>query len=445
MTNYAQRCAAFFVCCWLLNATVPTYAIESEVVIEGLTAPLDLIDPGDDSGNKLIVEQHGLVQVLTQSGRLHDTPFLDLRSRLLELESGFEERGLLGFALHPDFSRNGRVYVSYTAPLRANAPSGWNYTRHISELTLSSEDDWIVDIDSERVLLALDWPSRKHNGGGLAFGPDGYLYIGLGDGGGAHGVGKKVKWSAFDVPADQLYWDRLAQDVTSLFGSILRIDVDGGFPGYSVPQTNPFVGREGRDEIYAWGFRNPYRIAFDANGSGDLVVTAIAETLWEALYLVTGPGNFGWPLREGTHCVDRAKPRAPPADCVTRGAYGYRIEMPVVEYPNMQVMHPETQIEAVGLGTAVVGGRIYRGTLLPELRGKLVFADWSAAFERPSGQLFLATPAPRWRETWSMEKLLELDTRILSVAADAKGELYLLTSDELGPFGKSGKIFRLRP
>ena len=419
-------------------------AIEFETIAEGLTAPIELADPNDGSGRLFVVEQQGLVSVLDRDRNLEETPLLDLRPHLLELKNDFEERGLLGFALHPDFANNGRLYVSYAAPLRESAPSGWNYTRRISELTLASGAD-NVDLGTERPLIELDWPSRKHNGGGLAFGPDGYLYIGLGDGGGAHGVGQEVLWSAFDVPAGQLYWDRLAQDTTSLFGSILRIDVDRGFPGYGIPDSNPYVGRSGRDEIYALGFRNPYRIAFDKNGSGDLLATAIAETLWEAIYLVDRPGNYGWPIREGTHCVDRTAPRNPPADCPMHGPDGSRIKQPIVEYPNMQVMHPDTKVDATGVGTAVVGGRIYRGSALPEYQGKLIFADWSAAFDRPSGQVFLATPPSRWRDLWSFDKIAELETRIISVAEDAEGELYLLTNDQFGPFGETGKIFKILP
>lgn len=439
------RCAARIMGLWLGLAALPALALEVRLVAEGLTAPIDLVEPDDGSGRLLVLEQQGLVRVIDAAGRLVDAPFLDLRPRLLPLEEGFEERGLLGFALHPDFALNGRVYVSYSAPLRPQAPVGWNYTRRIAELTVVPDDPARVDLGSERVLLELDWPSRKHNGGGLAFGPDGLLYIGLGDGGGAHGVGKEVVWSAFDVPAEQLHWDRLAQDTTSLFGAILRIDVDQGFPGYGIPESNPFVGQPGRDEIYAWGFRNPYRLAFDRGGTGDLVVTAVAETLWEALYLVQAPGNFGWPIREGTRCVDRLAPRRPPAGCADRDAMGYPIRMPVVEYGNMQVMHPETEVEAEGVGTAVVGGRIYRGAALPELRGRLVFADWSAAFEQPSGQLFVATPAPAHGALWPFERLLEVASRIVSLAEDAAGELYVLTNDELGPFGSTGKVWKLVP
>ncbi len=420
---------------------MPARATELTLIVEGLTAPIGIADPDDGSGRLFIQEQQGVVQVLESSGTLA-APLLDLRQRLVTLE-GFEERGLLGFALHPEFNSNGRVYVSYSAPLRPEAPKGWNYTRIVSEFTLSAGAQ-TLELGTERILFELDWPSRKHNGGGLGFGLDGYLYIGVGDGGGAHGVGPQVIWSAFDVPEDQLYWDRLAQDVTSLYGSILRIDVDQGFPGYGVPLTNPFVGKPGRDEIYAWGFRNPYRLGIDPQ-TGAILVTAVAETLWEAVYLIDAPGNFGWPVREGTHCLDRANPRNPPATCARVGQNGFRIQEPVVEYPNMQVMDPATQIDAVGIGTAVVGARIYRGTAIPELTGKLIFADWSADFQKPSGQLFAASPSQRYGDLWPFERLDLLESRIISLDTDATGELYVLTNDALGPFGSTGKIFKLLP
>lgn len=425
---------------------LPAVGQELRLLAEGLTAPIDLVEAPDGSGRLFVLEQQGVVRVIDAEGGLSAEPFLDLSHRLLPLDEGFEERGLLGFALHPDFALTGRLFVSYSAPLRAGAPEGWNYTRRIAELTVSVEDPNRVDPLSERALLEVDWPSRKHNGGGLAFGPDGLLYIGLGDGGGAHGVGTEVLWSAFDVPETQLHWDRLAQDTESLYGSILRIDVDRGFPGYAIPPTNPFVGKPGRDEIYAWGFRNPYRIAFDAAGSGDFVVTATAETLWESLYLVQAPGNYGWPVFEGRHCIDRLKPRAAPVSaCPRADALGYPLQMPVVDYANMQVMHPETAVDVPGVGTAVVAGRVYRGSAFPDLVGKLVFADWSADFRQPSGQLFVATPAPAVGAPWPFEKLLEVESRIVSLAEDSTGEIYVLTNEELGPFGTTGKVFELVP
>lgn len=413
-----------------------------EPIAEGLTAPVHLEEPADGSGRLFVVQQDGVVRVIGRDGQLAPQPLLDLRARMLPLEQGFEERGLLGFALHPQFARNGRVFATYSAPLRRGAPEGWNHTRRVSEFSARPGDLSRVDASSERVLLELDWPSRKHNGGGLAFGPDGYLYIGLGDGGASHGIGKKVLWEAFNVPAEALVWDGLAQDRESLFGKILRIDVDRGFPGYAVPPDNPFASGGGRAEIWAWGFRNPYRVAFDRAGSGEFFVTAVAETLWEAVYRVRGPGNFGWPLMEGAHCVDRLRPREPPERCPDRDAFGTRLEMPVLEYPNMQTSHPETKLGVKGVGTAVTGARLYRGRAIKPLAGLLVATDWSADFKRPSGQIFVARPGASGR-LWQYERALRLDTRVVGLAEDRAGELYVLTNETFGPYGKSGRVFRL--
>lgn len=432
----------------ILSATAPAHcqSLALEPVAEGLTAPLHLEQPDDGSARKFIVQQDGVVKVLDRNNRIADEPFLDLRPRMRKLEQDFEERGLLGFALHPDFARNGRVYVSYAAPLRQGAPQSWNYTRRISELSTAPGDLSTVVPESERVLLELDWPSRKHNGGALAFGPDGLLYIGLGDGGVSHGVGEKVRWEAFDVPAAALSWDHLAQDTQSLFGKILRLDVDHGFPGYALPPDNPFVSGSqatlGKPEVWASGFRNPFRLAFDRT-DGAAYVTAVAETLWESAYRVTGPGNFGWPLLEGTHCVDRLNPRQPPKDCERTDAAGQPLQLPVVEYSNMQASHPDTKLGIEGAGTAITGARMYRGKEIEQLRGKLLVSDWSASFKEPSGQLFVASPNPNPGQLWGLDQLLRIDARIVSLAEDADGEIYVLTNETLGPYGTAGKVWRL--
>lgn len=411
-----------------------------ELVAEGLTAPVDLVSAPDASGRRFVVEQGGVVHILTPDGRRIETPFLDLRDRMLPLREDFEERGLLGFAFHPDYAVNGRLFVTYSAPLRATAPAGWNYTRHVSEFTVAADSADRVDPGSERVLIEQDWPSRKHNGGGLAFGADGYLYIGFGDGGGVHGVGPETLFEAFDVPTHLLEWDRLAQDTESLYGKILRIDVDRGYPGYSTPPLNPFASTAGRDEIYAWGFRNPYRLSFDGNA---LFATAVGETLWESVYLIDRPGNYGWPIREATHCFDRTQPKSPPATCADTGALGEPLIDPVVEYPNMSVASDGVALGLTGVGTAVVGGHVYRGRAIPALYGKYVFGDWSFAFAEPSGQIFVASPSAEFGALWDLRKVLEVPGRVLSLGRDGEGELYVLTNDELGPFGNTGKVYRL--
>ena len=421
-------------------ATAQDLALEP--VADGLTAPLHLEEPADGSGRKFIVQQDGVIRVLGADDRLAPEPLLDLRPRMLPLEQSFEERGLLGFALHPQFHRNGRVFATYAAPLRPGAPERWNHTRRVSEFTAAPGNLATIDAASERVLLEIDWPSRKHNGGGLAFGRDGFLYIGLGDGGISHGIGNRVLWEAFDVPAQALTWDGLAQDADSLFGKILRIDVDRGFPGYAIPRDNPFASGPGKKEVWAWGFRNPFRIAVDRD-DGSLLVTAVAETLWEAAYRVQGPGNFGWPLMEGTHCVDRLNPRQPPATCPARDDAGNRIVLPVLEYPNMQASHPETKLGVAGVGTAITGARMYRGRAIPALAGKLVVSDWSAAFKQPSGQIFIADPGSDRGQLWPYRRALQIDSRIISLAEDRAGEIYVLTNETLGPYGTTGKVLRL--
>ena len=419
--------------------------LQLQLLAQELTAPIHLEELPDGSGRMLVVQQDGLVKVLMPDGKVLPEPFLDMRSRMFSLQNDFEERGLLGFALHPQYARNGRFFISYSAPLRDSAPQNWNHTRKISEFTAKLGSVGPVDLSTERVLIAQDWPSRKHNGGGLAFGPDGMLFIGMGDSGASHGFGKSVIWEAFNVPAEGLIWDMMAQDKHSLYGKILRIDVDRGYPGYAIPNGNPLNASQGKPEIWAWGFRNPYRMAFDKNGSGDLYVTAIAETLWEAAYRVKRPGNFGWPLIEGTHCVDRLQPRKPPAQCPRQGAGGEPLQMPVVEYPNMQVNHPDSALNTKGVGTAVTGVRMYRGPAIPLLQGKLVVSDWSASFKQASGQLFIATPQMQGDKQWHLEKITQIESRIISLAEDRNGEIYVLTHEGMGPFGNTGKVYKLVP
>lgn len=312
------------------------------------------------------------------------------------------------------------------------------------------------------MLIALDWVNRKHNGGGLAFGPDGYLYVGLGDGGGVHGVpdiyvptaaadeeGRHIEAipeDPFTIPERFHHYDRYAQDLDLLYGKVLRIDVDGGHPGYAIPPTNPFSGNDlGRDEIYAWGFRNPFRINFDRAGTGDLFVSGVAESFWETIYLVDEPGNYGWAIREGTHCYDRADAFAPPATCPDTGALGEPIHDPIVEYANWAVTRPRARVEAVPMGTATIGGFIYRGAMLPALQGRLLFGDFSTVLERPSGQVFVATPPDRWGALWPIERLVEIDQRLHGVAEDADGEVYLLTTAQGIPVGDTGKVWKLVP
>lgn len=430
--------------------------LDVELVADGLIAPLSLTFTPDGSGRRFIVDQTGLVLILTPDGEVLPTPFLDITDQVV-LQSAFDERGLLELAFHPDYASNGKLYVQYSAQregenicvdedgLVPEDPEGCplQYTRRVSEFVVSDTDPNRVDPASERVIFTTQWPSRKHNGGGLAFGPDGMLYIGLGDGGYIHGPDGG---SVFDVPPALLFGDLLAQDLTSLHGKILRIDVDGGDP-YGIPPDNPFVGDNGiPDEIFAWGFRNPFRISFDSEGDGAMYVSATAETFFEATYRVTGPGNYGWALKEGTHCFDRTSPFAPPETCPTVGSLGEPIQDPIIEYLNFAVEDPRSQVPGEGFGRASLGGHIYRGEDIKWLRGRFVQGDFAVG--TLDGQILVAKPMPDGH-LWKLRPAFRFDASdpvrsgfMKSIGQDADGELYAITGN-FTPTGLEGRIWKI--
>ena len=413
-----------------------------QLVADGLTAPVVFKPFPDGSGRHIIADQVGVVYVLDEAGNLLDQPFLDLRDQLVELMSDFDERGLLGLAFHPEYADNGRFFVYYSAPLRDSAPDDWNHTSHISEFTVSADNPDQADPASERLLLQVDEPQFNHDAGQIAFGPDGYLYIPLGDGGGANdvGVGHVEDWYDFNEGGN-------GQDLAdNLLGSILRIDVDAeganGEP-YAIPEDNPFVDAEGvAPEIWAYGFRNPYRIGFDAGGDNALFVADAGQDRWEEVSIAEAGGNYGWNVKEGSHCFDAANPGEALADCPNSDPEGAPLVDPIIEYLNAN--------QEDGLGLVVVGGHVYRGDLLPELEGAYVFGDWSDAFDEGNGKLFVATPADEG--LWPMQDLPvsntedgDLNSFLLSFGQDADGELYILVSDSTGPTGETGRVYRLVP
>ncbi|MDF0593901.1 PQQ-dependent sugar dehydrogenase [Methanotrichaceae archaeon M04Ac] len=399
-----------------------------ELVAEGFTAPMGFITSRDGTGRIFLIDQVGLVKIVYPNGTVLEEPFLDLTDRMVELRPGFDERGLLGLAFHPEFSENGRVFVFYTGPLRPQAPDGWDSTNRLSEFSISTDDPNRVDMGSERVLLRIDKPQFNHNGGTIDFGPDGYLYVPIGDGGGANDVG-------LGHPPDGN-----GQNTTTLLGKILRIDVDetGDDAAYGIPADNPFVDDEDiPSEIYALGFRNPWRIAFDTGGDGALLVSDAGQDLWEEVNLVVKGGNYGWNIREGTHCFDPADPRNPPQVCPEVDARGEMLIDPVIEYGH-------------DLGTAVVGGYIYRGQALSDMVGRYIFADWSNSFSTGNGTLLVATPSEEglwvWEEVYIADSPTgRLDLFIRSLGIDDDGELYILASDRLGPVDSTGAIFKIAP
>ena len=418
-------------------------AVGLRTVADGLTSPVTLASPGDGSGRLFVVDQAGLIQVLTPDGALRPEPFLDLRSRMVTLMAGFDERGLLGLAFHPQYAANGRFFVYYSAPLRAGGPAGFNHTSHISEFRVSADPNR-ADPVSERILLQVDEPQFNHNAGTLLFGPDdGDLYISLGDGGGANdvGLGHVADWFADNGGGN-------GQDVTqNLLGSILRIDVDRGAP-YAIPADNPFAGTpgcaDGCDETWAYGFRNPYRMSFDSGGSHQLFVGDVGQLSWEEVNIVSAGGNYGWNVKEGTHCFDAESPTQEPAACPDVVGAGHPrtgdpLIDPIIEYPQARLGGP---------GVAVVGGHVYRGSALPQFRGRYVFGDWSRSFGQANGSLFVANS--RKRGLWQMQELRvatsptgRLNARLLGFGQDAAGELYALTTNNTGPTGTTGRVLKL--
>jgi glucose/arabinose dehydrogenase len=400
------------------------------LVAEGLTAPVYMAEVPDGTGHLFIVDQAGVIRILTTEGELLDEPFLDVRDLMVSFRPGFDERGLLGLAFHPKYAENGRFFVYYSAPLRPDAPDGWDHTSHISEFKVSSDPN-MADHDSERIILQVDQPQFNHNAGTLVFGPeDGYLYIALGDGGGANDVGLGHTPEIGN-----------AQDITNLLGAILRIDIDNGDP-YDIPDDNPFIEEIGRDEIYAYGLRNPYRISFDMGGSRQLFAADAGQLLWEEVSIIHKGGNYGWNIKEGTHCFDPDNPGVVPPDCPDVGhLLGDPLIDPVIEYANIR--------QPGGIGTVVIGGFVYRGSILPQLQGRYVFADWSTSFTQPDGTLLVASSRPE-NKLWHIQELSVKDRPggrlghyILGFGQDSEGEVYVLTSDRDAPSDDTGRVYKL--
>jgi glucose/arabinose dehydrogenase len=416
-----------------------------QLVAEGLTSPVYLVEPPDGSGRLFVVDQVGLIRVIEADGTLLPTPFLDWRAKLVTLRTNFDERGLLGLAFHPEYATNGRFFIYYSAPLRDGAPAGFDCTSTVSELSVSDDPD-LADADSEAILLQVDKPQFNHNAGTLAFGPDdGYLYVSIGDGGGANdvGLGHVEDWYADNGGGN-------GQDVqANLLGNLLRIDVDGAAP-YGIPPDNPFAAgagcADGCDEIYAYGFRNPYRFSFDPGGNHALLVGDAGQGLWEEVSLVTRGGNYGWNVKEGTHCFDAENNRVSPATCPSSVGEphpdaGAALVDPVIEYG-----HASNPLG--GLGIVVIGGHVYRGDDVAQLRGRYVFGDLSRGFAPPDGTLFAADPSKSG--LWRIRELAVADRPggrlghyVFGFGQDAAGEVYVLTTDSLAPSGTTGRVYRI--
>ncbi|GIW97416.1 MAG: hypothetical protein KatS3mg111_0749 [Pirellulaceae bacterium] len=306
--------------------------------------------------------------------------FLDLSDTVTQWYTrGANEEGLLGLALHPDFSSNGLFYVYYTHKD--------DHRTVVSQFRVSSEDPHRADRASEEVLLEVKQPYQNHNGGSMEFGPDGYLYIGLGDGG---------------LRNDPLI---AGQDISKLLGKILRIDVNSRTEGkkYGIPADNPFVDvPNARGEIYAYGFRNPWRIAFD-RATGRLWTGDVGQELWEEIDVVVKGGNYGWSRREGSHGFGNK----PQPELVSP------LIDPVWEYDH-------------GVGKSVTGGRVYRSERLPELQGKYIYADYV------SGAIWALSYDPEAGVATTNEQVIASGIPVLAFGEDADGEVYYMIDSAQG-------------
>jgi len=412
--------------------------IELELVCDDLTSPVYATGAGDRSNRLFIVDQVGQIRILDLD---YETclaePFLDLESKIVDVNPNFDERGLLGLAFHPRYKNNGRFFVRYSAS-RAGADgepcfgsSRGCHEEILAEYNVGNENPNVADPTSERILFRVDEPQFNHDGGTVAFGPDGLLYFALGDGGGAHD-------GLADVPPSHGPIGN-GQNIETELGSMLRIDVDRApDPGleYAIPPDNPFAGAApGADEIYAYGLRNPYRFSFDdgTRGDGKLYVADVGQNKFEEINVVQNGGNYGWVITEGFHCFDPFNPTTPPASCTGTGPHGEPLLNPIAEYNH-------------GDGIAVIGGFVYRGNDAPSLRGKYVFGDFSRTFIPGDGRLFwldtegVSTDIFEFRLTEFND---DLNLYLFGFGEDDNGELYVLTSANLGPSGTTGKVWRL--
>lgn len=347
-----------------MSAGVTAQEVVLQPLVAGLDQPVALTQAGDP--RLFITQQTGTVRIYDALG-LRSTPFLDIRS--IVLSGG--ERGLLSVAFHPLYRQNGFLFVDYTN-LHGDIV--------IARYKVSASDPDLADVSSGTILLTIAHPDfANHNGGQLQFGPDGFLYIGVGDGG-----------SAGDP-------NNHGQDISQLLGKLLRIDVDHGSP-YAIPSSNPFAQRTGaRGEIWAYGLRNPWRFSFDRE-NGDLWIGDVGQDAYEEVDLQpaasAGGQDYGWRKMEGFHCYDPATNCADPS-----------FTMPVLEYP-----HTEG-------ACSISGGYRYRGSQIPSLRGAYLYGDYC------NGTIWSAVPSGA---VWTSTRLFTTTIQISSFGQDVSGELYVL-------------------
>ncbi|MBC9932470.1 PQQ-dependent sugar dehydrogenase [Chitinophaga qingshengii] len=374
----------------------PARKARLQLVTDKFISPVNMAVPHDGTGRLFFCQKEGKVWIVDKKGNQLSQPFLDVSADMVKVNPAYDERGLLGMAFHPDFKKNRKFYVYYSSPVPNPVKRVLDHKSRLVEFTASATDPNVADPASKRILMEIDQPESNHNGGQLVFGRDGYLYVGLGDGGGGgdkHGtIGN-------------------AQDLGTVLGKILRIDVNG--TPYKVPADNPFVKTAGaKPEIWAYGLRNPWRFSFD-KATGKLFAGDVGQAKYEEVDIITRGGNYGWRIMEGYHEFN-----------VPAGADRNKLTPPIHEYDH-------------DLGISITGGYVYRGSAIPSLKGAYVFGDYN-------GKAFVLIPnGSKWERAD-----LELSNRpadnpfILSWGEDEQGEIYMLTSMSTKD-GFKGAVYKL--
>jgi glucose/arabinose dehydrogenase len=399
-------------------------------VADGLVDPIDVTSPKDGSGRLFVCERHGQVRVI-KDGQLVKKPALDIRDKTI---SSFLEIGLYGVEFHPNFKENKKVYVAY-------ADLWFNGATLITEFTMSAKNPDVIDADSARVVMQIDFPYCNHHGGKMKFGPDGYLYVGVGDGG----------WEGDVIHA--------GQDLNTFLGKMLRIDVNKttGDRNYDIPKGNPFVTLpqqmtlfgvseeafnkihpKAKPEIWAYGLRNPWTFSFDRK-TGDMYIADIGQNHWEEIDFQPadskGGENYGWKFMCGSHPFPMK---------LVKGADGKEQAMDPENYPVVGEL-PIAEYSHVDQGICVIGLGIYRGKEYPELDGTYYAADWG------SGKVWAMKKDES--KTWQMQEMLDLDValRPTSGGEDEAGEIYMTdaTANYGGPVDPTtnvkGAVWKLVP
>ena len=415
-------------------------AISLAEVSNGFDVPVVTISNPIDSNILFIADQSGVISALNQqTGQI--SAFLDVTGSLVPLgvigPGSFDERGLLGFVFHPDYASNGLLYTYTSEPVSAAAdfstqPAGTSADHQsvITEwrVTDTADPATIVNTTTRRELLRLDQPQFNHNGGALVFDSAANLLIALGDGGGADDADGAEFLGGTIIG----HGDGNARDTSNPYGSILRIDPlgDNSANGqYGIPTDNPFVGAEGVvSEIYAYGFRNPYRMSFDPV-TDDFWVADVGQNFIEEINLVVAGGNYGWNEKEGSFFL---QPNGNDASTITTVDPGVSPDLtdPVAEYDRDE-------------GRAIIGGFVYRGTQIPALEGRYVFGDFGG-FTGTGSRLFYLDANNVIREFDMADETLQ-SMSMSGIGVDNDGELYVMGNTTGTPFGATGRVLRLSP